>query len=135
MAITFGSLRSFLDRVLSSISFDFLCDEDYMHRRHTMILQELPEIEPVMAYRLHARYDFVHPVFVLQLIDPGSERLEPFLGVTEPKGFSEEFVSSPFKSSCEVCFTTDINANDQSFSVIAVIVEFCVIDFIWIPLL
>ena len=87
----------------------------HMHWRHAVVLQELPQVEPVMACRLHARYHLVHPMLCLQFIDPDPERLEPFLGVAEFQRFPGEFISPPVESPREVCFTSYIDANDQSF--------------------
>ena len=87
----------------------------HMHRDHPVVLQELPQVEPVMACRLHAWYYLVHPVLFLQFHDPGSERLEPFLCIAEFQRLSGEFISPPVECPCEVCFTPYIDAKDQSF--------------------
>ena len=101
-----------------------------MHRSHPAVLQEFPQGKPVMSCRLHARYHSRFTVFRRYILHPCFECLEPCLCVTEFQWLSGIFVVSPVECPSIVGFTSYIDSNNQSFSVMDAIFAFCVLQFI-----
>ena len=84
----------------------------HMDWPHPTVLQELPQIEPVMSRWFHSGDHSGFASFLLDILNPCHECQEPCLIVTERQWLIGKFIITPVECPYIMGCTSDINPKD-----------------------